>query len=48
MLALFQLHKHTLPYPKTKEKEKLPEIKKYRHVTATQTLNGDTRITRHA
>ena len=24
---LFQLHWHTLPYPKTKEKQKLPETK---------------------
>ena len=28
IFLLFQLHWHTLPYPKTKEKQKLPEIKK--------------------
>ena len=27
IFLLFQLHKHTLPYSKTKEKQKLPEIK---------------------
>ena len=27
IFLLFQLHKHALPYPKTKEKQKLPEIK---------------------
>ena len=27
IFPLFRLHKHTLPYSKTKEKEKLPEIK---------------------
>ena len=25
IFPLFQLHLHTLPYPKTKEKQKLPE-----------------------
>ena len=30
---LFQLHYHTLPYPKTKEKQKLPEIKKNKITT---------------
>ena len=29
IFILFQLHWHTLPYPKTKEKQKIPEIKKY-------------------
>ena len=28
IFILFQLHRHTLPYPKTKEKQKTPEIKK--------------------
>ena len=27
IFLLFQLHQDTLPYPKTKEKQKLPEIK---------------------
>ena len=27
LFVLFELHKHTLPYPETKEKQKLPEIK---------------------
>ena len=27
IFLLFQLHLHTLPYPKTKEKQKLPEMK---------------------
>ena len=27
IFPLFQLYWHTLPYPKTKEKQKLPEIK---------------------
>ena len=27
IFLLFQLHQHILPYPKTKEKQKLPEIK---------------------
>ena len=27
IFLLFQLHKHTLPYHKTKEEQKLPEIK---------------------
>ena len=27
IFLLFQLHYHTLPYPQTKEKQKLPEIK---------------------
>ena len=27
IFPLFQLYCHTLPYPKTKEKQKLPEIK---------------------
>ena len=27
IFLLFQLHNHTLPYPKTKEEQKLPEIK---------------------
>ena len=27
IFALFQLYQHTLPYPKTKEKQNLPEIK---------------------
>ena len=28
IFPLFQRHYHTLPYPKAKEKQKLPEIKK--------------------
>ena len=35
IFLLFQLHYHTLPYPKIKEKQKLPEIKK---LTRTYTL----------
>ena len=31
IVPLFQLHKHTLPYPKTKQKQKLPEIKNYNY-----------------
>ena len=27
IFLLFQLHLHTLPYPKTKEKQKLPDMK---------------------
>ena len=27
IFLLFQLHQHTLPYSKTKEKQKLPETK---------------------
>ena len=27
IFLLFQLHQHILPYPKTKEKQKLPEMK---------------------
>ena len=27
LFLLFQLHLHTLPYPKTKEKQKLPKVK---------------------
>ena len=27
IFPLFQLHEQTLPYPKTKEKQKLPDIK---------------------
>ena len=28
IFLLFQLHSHTLPYPKTKGKQKLPEVYK--------------------
>ena len=34
---MFQLHQYTLPYTKTKEKQKLPEIKKKRKLTTTYT-----------
>ena len=38
---LFQRHEHSLPYPKTKEKQKLPEIKKLTSKTLSNEINHE-------